>query len=66
VEVKNVDDAASGAAKELSAIMVAAAKVFVPDVRIEAEPAIMAYYSKNAQSIYDSDGNLEVWNDCAL
>ena len=66
VEVKNVDDAASGAAKELSAIMVAAAKVFVPDVRIEAEPALMAYYSKNAQSIYDSDGNLEVWNDCAL
>lgn len=42
-------------------IMRGAMKEFVPDVFIGAEPALMKYWSKDADAVYDASGKLIPW-----
>lgn len=42
-------------------VMREAMRVFVPDVHIAAEPAIMEFWSKDADTVLDADGVLQVW-----
>lgn len=53
---------ASPAAKELGRLMVAGANEFLPDVGSKVEPLLMSVWSKEAEPIYDSEGNLLVWS----
>lgn len=55
------DDRASDVAHELGRVMVEAANVWTPDVPCKAEPCLMAYWSKEAKTIYDDNGKLLVW-----
>jgi hypothetical protein len=48
------------AAAEIVRIMVEKARRFLPDVKIEAEPAAMMFYSKDAVAQY-LDGELQIW-----
>jgi len=52
---------ASPAAKELGRLMVQGANEFLPDVNSKVDPLLMACWSKEAEPIYDNDGNLLVW-----
>jgi DNA polymerase I-like protein with 3'-5' exonuclease and polymerase domains len=54
---------AAEAAEELSRIMVATARRWLPDVRITAEPVLARRWSKNAESVRDASGRLIPW-DC--
>ncbi len=49
---------ASAAAKRMTEVMIATMREHVPDVAIAAEPCLMWRWSKNAQTVYDVDGNL--------
>lgn len=49
------------AAWRQSALMVEGMKVFVPDVRIEAEPALMRRWFKGADKAVGRDGRLKPW-----
>lgn len=57
-------DAATGHlwAPAASRIQVAAMKVFIPDVAIEAPPALMTRWLKAAEPKYDADGKLVPWD----
>jgi len=52
---------ASEAAMRLGEIMVSAMKVYVPDVKIEAEPCLMRRWYKGAEAVYDEDRRLIPW-----
>lgn len=49
------------AAFEVGRIMVEAMKVVCPDVKIKAVPALMGKWDKGAETVYDADGYLDVW-----
>lgn len=49
------------AAEELSRVMVAAAKNWIPDVAIRADPAGMLRWYKDAEEVRDEDGVLQLW-----
>lgn len=55
------EDRAADAAVRLSEIMVETMKIFTPDIRIEAEPALMRRWYKEAEPVYDEDGKLIPW-----
>jgi len=55
------EETAPEAADEVSRLMIEAMEEYTPDVPIEAEPALMRRWSKNAESIRDANGRLEVW-----
>ena len=42
-------------------IMIKAMKEFIPDVRINAEPAAMQFWYKSAEPVFDKDGKLQIW-----
>lgn len=48
----------SAAAFELQRLMVAAGKVYVPDVRLDAEPLLAYHWGKQNKPVFDSAGNL--------
>jgi DNA polymerase I-like protein with 3'-5' exonuclease and polymerase domains len=55
-------DNAHEEAMALSKIMINAMSKFLPDVKIiKAEPALMTRWEKEAESVYDSNGKLTVW-----
>ncbi len=49
------------AADRLSALMVEGMKAYLPDVPVRAEPALMRYWYKDAESLRDSNGRLQIW-----
>lgn len=49
---------ASNAAKRMTEVMIREMRTFVPDVTVKAEPCLQWRWSKNAQAVYDVDGNL--------
>lgn len=51
----------SAAARELGRVMCEAGSVFTPDVPLRAVPLIMRVWSKNAEPVYDEEGNLIPW-----
>lgn len=61
VEVPEDIKARTAAADRLAEVMVGAMKVFIPDVKISAEPAAMARWFKGAEEVRDKDGRLLCW-----
>lgn len=57
------DELASERAKEIARIMVLSMKEITPDVKPKAEPALMRRWNKAAEPVYDSEGNLVVWEE---
>lgn len=57
------DDKASDAAKRISQIMVETMQELCPDLKAaaEAEPALMKVLCKDAEPVYDDNGNLCIW-----
>lgn len=55
------EDKAPEAAEELSRLMVAGAKTIMPDMDLQAEPCLMAKWSKEAETLRDDKGRLIVW-----
>lgn len=55
------ENMASKAADRLSELMVAGMRVYLPDVPVKAEPALMRYWYKDAETVRDEQGNLCVW-----
>ena len=49
------------AAKRKAQIMVESMRVWVPDVHINAEPAAMTHWYKEAEAVYDESGRLIPW-----
>lgn len=49
------------AAQRVSEIMVQTMHLFVPDVRVTAEPALMEQWLKGAEPVYDSKNRLIPW-----
>lgn len=60
-EVPADPDAAHAAAYELSRIMCEAMQLWIPDIPISAEPALMRRWYKGAKTVHDSAGRLAVW-----
>ena len=54
-------DVAHEMAYALTDVMVEAAQVLVPDVKITAKPVLMAAWSKKAKQKFDADGKLTCW-----
>ena len=42
--------------------MVAEMKKYVPDVKVKAEPALMRFWTKEAEAKYDASGRLIPWD----
>ncbi len=59
--LESPEDRAQGAARELSRVMVEEAKIWLPGVKIKAEPTIARRWSKQAESHELLDGSLSVW-----
>lgn len=55
-------DHVDAAAREQSRIMVEAMKVYIPDVEVTAEPALMRYWTKDADKKLDDKGRLIPWD----
>lgn len=55
------DERADPAAREMARLMCEGANQFLPDVPATTEAALMRFYSKDAKSIYDSNGRLVAW-----
>ncbi len=53
---------AAEAAEELSRLMVAGARPWIPDVKLQAEPCLMTAWSKEAKTIRDVTGRLLPWS----
>ena len=51
----------TAAANRLAEVMVEAMKVYIPDVKIEAEPAAMRRWYKGAEEVRDEEGRLLCW-----
>lgn len=54
---------AAEAATRMATVMEEAMRVYVPDVFVKAEPALMRHYSKSAEAVYDASGRLVPWED---
>jgi DNA polymerase-1 len=57
------EDVAHLAAPRMAELMVAAARTYVPDVCMVAEPALMRAWTKKAEPAYAPDGRLIVWEE---
>jgi DNA polymerase-1 len=55
------DDLAHDRAQALKALMIEGANEFLPDCPATTEPLLMAFWSKEAQPLYDKHGRLQVW-----
>ena len=56
------DDAhAYKAAEALADLMIETASVWMPDVKIQAEPVLMRRWFKNAETVRDAQGRLQIW-----
>lgn len=55
------EERASDAAKEQARVMVDSMKLYVPDVKISAEPALMTRWYKEAEPVYTEDGGIAIW-----
>ncbi len=55
-------DHVDAAAREQARIMVEAMKVYIPDVAVTAEPALMRYWTKDADKKLDEEGRLIPWD----
>lgn len=55
-------DHVDAAAREQARIMVEAMKVYIPDVEVKAEPALMKYWTKEADTKLDDKGRLIPWD----
>ena len=61
VEVPEGIEERTAAADRLAEVMVAAMKVYIPDVKINAEPAAMTRWLKGAEEVRDEQGRLLCW-----
>ncbi len=61
VEVPESIEERTAAANRLAEVMVEAMKVYIPDVKIEAEPAAMRRWYKGAEEARDEEGRLLCW-----
>ena len=61
VEVPEGIEERTAAANRLAEVMVEAMKVYIPDVKIEAEPAAMRRWYKGAEEARDEEGRLLCW-----
>ena len=61
VEVPEGVEERTAAADRLAEVMVEAMKVYIPDVKIEAEPAAMRRWYKGAEEARDEEGRLLCW-----
>ncbi len=55
------EDMASEAGPRMAEIMVENFNRYVPDCPVTASPALMYRWSKEAEPVYDKEGNLQVW-----
>ena len=55
-------DCAAAAAERLAVVMRAAAKKWLPDLELGADPTLMTCWSKNAKALRDADGRLVAWS----
>ena len=55
------EEKSSAAAKEQAETMVNAMRLYVPDVKISAEPALMKRWYKEAEACYTESGELKAW-----
>ena len=62
VEVPEGIEERTAAANRLAEVMVEAMKVYIPDVKIEAEPAAMRRWYKGAEEARDAEGRLLCWD----
>ena len=62
LEVPDRIDLARAATNRLVDVMVQGMALYIPDVPIKAEPTLMDRWYKEAEAVYDTDGNLEVWH----
>lgn len=53
---------ASGAAKEISRLMIQGMSEYIPDIPITCEPALMDRWYKDAEPVWDEEGNLLLWS----
>jgi len=53
---------ARAATQRLVDVMVQGMALYIPDVPIKAEPTLMDRWYKEAEAVYDAEGNLEVWH----
>lgn len=58
------NEQAPDVAERLSRIMVETAGDWIPDVRVEAEPVLMARWYKDAETVRDDAGRLMEWRPC--
>ena len=61
VEVPEGIEERTAAADRLAEVMVEAMKIYIPDVKIEAEPAAMRRWYKGAEEVRDEEGRLLCW-----
>ena len=61
VEVPEGIEERTAAANRLAQVMVDAMTIYIPDVRIEAEPAAMRRWYKGAEEVRDEEGKLLCW-----
>ena len=61
VEVPESIEERTAAADRLAEVMVEAMKVYIPDVKIDAEPAAMRRWYKGAEEFRDEEGKLLCW-----
>lgn len=54
-------DRASLAGPRMAKVMLDAMAEYVPDVKIAADPALMEYWTKDAEPAYDANGAFTVW-----
>ena len=54
-------DRAPEAAERLAEVMREASSVWMPNLRLGADPCVMARWSKQAKTLRDSSGRLLVW-----
>lgn len=57
------EDRAHESALRMAEVMVEGMRVYVPDVHVAVEPALMRRYSKSAGPVYGADRRLVAWED---
>lgn len=62
LEVPARIDLARAATNRLVDVMVQGMALYIPDVPIKAEPTLMDRWYKEAEAVYDAEGDLEVWH----
>ncbi len=59
--IESPEECAAECAEELSRLMVLGASVWMPDIKLAAEPCLMRVWSKDAKTLRDASGRLVVW-----